>query len=99
MTAFWSGGVRSLAGLQLVTLSDESSRAFGVTHGLLVNQVGPGTPGREAGLQGGDVMISADSVDLRSIGTLQRVISRARDRTVTLVIVRDRKTQTVQLRW
>ena len=99
MTAFYSGGVRSLAGLQLVALSEESSRALGVKHGLLVNQVGPGTPGREAGLQGGDVMISADSVDLRSIGTLQRVLSRARDRTVTIVIVRDRKTQTVQYRW
>ena len=99
MTAFYSGGVRSLAGLQLVALSEESSRALGAKHGLLVNQVGPGTPAQEAGLQGGDVMISADSVDLRSISTLQRVISRSRDRTVTLVIVRDRKTQTIQYRW
>jgi C-terminal processing protease CtpA/Prc len=99
MTAYYSGGVRSLAGLQLIALSEESSRPFGVKHGLLINQVGPGTPGREAGLEGGDVMVSADSVDLRSINTLQRVISRARDRTVTLVIVRNRKTQTVQLRW
>ena len=99
MTAFYSGGVRSLAGLQLIALSEESSRVFGVKHGLLVNQVGPGTPGREAGLQGGDVMISADSVDLRSISTLQRVMGRSRDRTVTIVIVRDKKMQTVQYRW
>jgi C-terminal processing protease CtpA/Prc len=95
----YSGGVRSLAGLQLIALSEESSRVFGVKHGLLVNQVGPGTPGREAGLQGGDVMISADSVDLRSISTLQRVMGRSRDRTVTIVIVRDKKMQTVQYRW
>jgi C-terminal processing protease CtpA/Prc len=99
MVQFYSGGVSSMAGLQLVPLNQESSRAFGVTHGLFVNQVLPGTPGRAAGLQGGDVLVSADSVDLRSIGTLQRVINRSTDRKVTLRIVRDRKLETVTLRW
>ena len=88
-----------MVGLQLVVLGSESSRVLGVQYGILVNQVAPGTPGREAGLQGGDVLISADSVELRSIGMLQRVINRSSDRTVTLVIVRDRKKETVQLRW
>jgi C-terminal processing protease CtpA/Prc len=93
------GGVNSLAGLQLITLSTESSRALGVEHGILVNQVLQGTPGREAGLRGGDVLLSADSVELRSIGMLQRVIRNSADRRVTLVIVRDRKRETVQLKW
>lgn len=88
-----------MAGLQLVPLNQESARAFGVAHGLFVAQVMPGTLGREAGLLGGDVLLSADSVDLRSIGTLQRVINRSADRTVTLVIMRDRKLETVTLRW
>jgi C-terminal processing protease CtpA/Prc len=99
MAAAYSAGGRSLAGLELVALNQESGRAFGVTHGLFVNQVLPGTPGRQAGLQGGDVIVSADSVDLRSFGALQRMISRSRDRTVTLVVVRGKKTETVQLRW
>ena len=99
MTYSYTGGAASLAGLQLIVLSSESSRAFGVDHGILVNQVLPGTPGRKAGLLGGDVLVSADSVDLRSISMLQRVISRSSDRTVTLLIVRDRKKETVQLRW
>jgi S1-C subfamily serine protease len=99
MVSFYSGGVSSMAGLQLVPLNQESSRAFGVEHGLFVNQVLPGTPGRETGLLGGDVLVSADSVDLRSIGTLQRVINRSTDRTVTLLIVRNRKQETVTLRW
>lgn len=99
MASFYPGGASSLAGLQLIPLNPESSRAFGVSHGLFVNLVLPGTPGREAGLQGGDVLVSADSVDLRSIGTLQRVINRATDRRVTLVIVRDRKRETIQLAW
>lgn len=99
MASMFNQGGSSLAGLQLMALSLESSRALGVEFGILVNQVAQGTPGREAGLQGGDILISADSVDLRSIGHLQRVILRAADRKVTLVIVRDKKRETVQLRW
>ena len=68
-------------------------------HGILVNQVAPGTPGRKAGLQGGDILISADSIDIRSIQQLQRVIYNAADRVVTLVVVRDKKRETLHLRW
>lgn len=99
MVSMFTGNASSLAGLQLITLSQESSRAFGVEFGILVNQVAPGTPGREAGLEGGDILISADSVDLRTIRQLQTVISRAADRRVTLVLMRDKKKETVQLRW
>ena len=99
MVSQFTGGANSLAGVQLLALSPESSRRFGVEHGILVNQVAPGTPGRKAGLQGGDILISADSVDIRSIQQLQRVIYNASDRVVTLVIMRDRKRETVQLRW
>lgn len=98
MVQMFSGTANSLAGLGLVALTSETSRALGVPHGILVNQVAPG-PGRNAGLQGGDVLVSADSVELRSIGQLQSVLNRSSDRRVTLVIVRDRKRETVQLRW
>jgi C-terminal processing protease CtpA/Prc len=98
MVPMFSGSANSLVGLGLVALTSETSRALGVPHGILVNQVAPG-PGRDAGLQGGDVLVSADSVELRSIRQLQTLISRSSDRRVTLVIVRDRKRETVQLRW
>ena len=99
MVGLFGGGANSLAGVQLIALSTESSRALGVANGILVNQVLPGTPGYEAGLQGGDILVSADSVELRSIRQLQTVLNRAADRAVTLVIVRDKKRETVQLRW
>ena len=99
MTQFFSQGANSLAGLQLMVLSTESSKALGVTHGILVNQVLPGTPGREAGLKGGDILIMADSQELRSIPALQRVIRNAADRTVMLVVMRDRKKVNVEYRW
>ena len=99
MVAQFTGGTNSLAGVQLIALSPESSRRFGVEHGILVNQVAPGTPGRKAGLQGGDILVSADSVEVRSIQQLQRVILNAGDRVVTLVVVRDKKREFLQLRW
>lgn len=99
MTGFFSGGGSPMAGLQLMALGQETSRAFGISHGILVNQVMPGTPGRDAGLMGGDILLSADSVDLRSVLTLQRVINRAADRRVTLVILRDKKRETVVYKW
>lgn len=99
MVGFFGGGANSLAGLQLMALSMESSRLVGVRHGILVNHVMVGTPGYEAGLRGGDILISADSVDLRTVMQLQQVIRRASDRVVTLVVVRDKKRETVRLKW
>ena len=99
MVSQFTGGANSLAGVQLIALSPESSQRFGVEHGILVNQVAPGTPGRKAGLQGGDILVSADSIDIRSIQQLQRVLYNAVDRMVTLVVVRDKKRETVLLRW
>ena len=98
MPQMLSGGGMVLAGLHLVPLSSESSRVLGVAQGILVNQVLPG-PGREAGLRGGDILVSADSQELRTVLALQRVINRSADRVVTIVIVRDRKKETVQLKW
>lgn len=99
MAYAYTGGANVMAGLQLVALNGESSRALGVSHGLFVNQVAPGTPGREAGLQGGDVLVTADSIDLRSIRALQRAILASHDRSVTLLVVRDRRQETVVLKW
>jgi C-terminal processing protease CtpA/Prc len=99
MMGLFGVGANSLAGLQLMALSRESSRMVGVSHGILVNQVMVGTPGYEAGLRGGDILLSADSIDLRTVMQLQQVIRRASDRLVTLLIVRDKKKETVQLRW
>ena len=93
------GNGNSLAGLELMALNPESGSAFGVSYGLFVNQVLPGTPGREAGLQGGDVLVTADSMPLRSLMALRQAINRSRDRAVTITIMRRGKQESVQLKW
>jgi S1-C subfamily serine protease len=99
MTQLFGTSASLLAGLQLMALNQESGRAFGVAHGLFVNQVAPGTPGRAAGLRGGDVLVTADSIELRTVAALARVINRSNTRSVSLVIRRGGKAETVRLRW
>jgi hypothetical protein len=73
MASFYSGGASSLAGLQLVPLN--RNPAARRSHAWLVRESRAAWHSAQAGLQGGDVLVSADSVDLRSIGMLQRVIN------------------------
>ena len=99
MVNFFGVGTNVLAGVQLMGLSSESSRLVGVSHGILVNSVLPGTPGHESGLRGGDILLMADSVNLSSVVQLQRIIRGSADQVVRLVIMRDKKRETIQLRW
>ncbi|HEX9562717.1 MAG TPA: PDZ domain-containing protein [Gemmatimonadaceae bacterium] len=99
MTRFFTRGVNPVAGVQFVPVNPDLARTFGVEHGLFVIDVLPGTPGREAGLRGGDVLLSADEVELRSAFTLQRVIGQAEKRAVTLIVIRDKKREKITLRW
>jgi C-terminal processing protease CtpA/Prc len=99
MVNLFSRGANPVAGVQLLAVTEELSKALDRERGLLVLQVLPGTLGHEAGLRVGDVLVEADSQELRTSATLQRVFSRSDDRTVTLVLIRDRKRETVTLKW
>jgi len=99
MAQYFTGGVNPVAGLQLVPVNPDLGKLSGAESGLFVIQVLQGTPGRDAGLRGGDVILSADGVDLRSAATLSQVIRRSEKRAVTLVILRDRKQEKVSLVW
>lgn len=99
MVNLFSRGANPVAGVQLLAVTEELSKALDRERGLLVLRVLPGTLGHEAGLRVGDVLIEADSQELRTSATLQRVFSRSDDRTVTLVLIRDKKRETVTLKW
>jgi C-terminal processing protease CtpA/Prc len=73
---------------------------FGVTSGLLVLNVEPGSQFERAGLKAGDVIRRAGRTQTLLIGDLRRVISEAvRDRVVELEIVRQRSERKLTLRW
>jgi S1-C subfamily serine protease len=93
------GGTSVIIGAQLIPMNDELGETFGVNEGLLVLKVLPGTPADASGLRGGDVLLTANDQDLASVRVLQREMNLAADREVKLQIVRQKKRQTVMLRW
>lgn len=89
----------TIAGAQMMTLDDDGRQSLGVDNGVLVIRVLPGTPARDAGLRGLDVIISADGEPVRSLNALRRIIGSAQARSVALQVVRAGKTLPVALRW
>jgi S1-C subfamily serine protease len=99
MVAAFANGSAGVAGAQLSVVDRDLGSYFGVDRGLLVLSVLQGTVALRAGLKAGDVLLTADGVELASAATLRRVMTGAKDRSVTLVIMRDHKRRNVELKW
>ena len=89
---------------ELVTerLNADLSEVLGVeAKGVFVTNVIEGSPARDAGLRGGDIILKADSIKVETPIDLVRAIRIAddNDRTVALQIVRKHKQQSLTLRW
>ncbi|HEU4641191.1 MAG TPA: PDZ domain-containing protein [Gemmatimonadaceae bacterium] len=91
-------GMSPIAGAQLQRVG-ELRDYFGVTDGVLVLHVLPGTPAQRSGLRGGDVILRADGARITTPTSLARAMDRSDDRMVTLDIVRKKKKEKVVLRW
>lgn len=101
MVPMFSRGESAIAWMKLEPLNRELAEPFGVEdgEGLLVLQAAPGTPAARAGLRGGDVLVTANGIKLTSTRALQRAITSAETRSMSLVIVRKRQRQTITLSW
>ena len=88
-----------IAGATLTALDDDWRASTGVDNGVLVISVALGSPAKEAGLRGSDVIISADDQTVGSPRALSRIISNATANAVKLQIIRAGKPQTLTLRW
>ncbi|MCU0648898.1 MAG: PDZ domain-containing protein [Gemmatimonadaceae bacterium] len=101
ITPWLSGSATSsatlFAGARFSTLSSDLADALGVSSGLLVSSVGPGSLAAEAGLREGDVVRTVNDVVLTSPQQLAEQVRRTR--AVTMDVVRRGKTRTVELKW
>jgi hypothetical protein len=88
-----------VAGADLVRVGPDLAPYFGVEQGVLVVDVARGTPAADAGLKGGDVIVSVNGAPLRDASGLRRAIEEATDDQVTLRVVREKRPRTMTLRW
>lgn len=96
----FGAGLYPFAGMEFTALNDDIRDVLGVNpEGVFVTNVVEGSPARLSGLRGGDVLVRAGGFKLETPVDLVQAISEARDRTLSLRIVRKRKPQNLTLRW
>lgn len=97
----WPGPdrVRYTVGAEMIALDRTLGEPYGTDHGLLVVEVGPRTPAALAGVQRGDILLSVDGQELRSVPSLIRAVGRADDSEVRLELLRKGERKVVALKW
>jgi predicted metalloprotease with PDZ domain len=94
-----AGGTGLILGASVMPMNRDMSEIFHVDKGLLVLNVLQATPAEDAGLKGGDVLLSANDQELTTARSLERVMNLSSQREVKLLLVRKGKQQTVAVRW
>jgi membrane-associated protease RseP (regulator of RpoE activity) len=89
----------SYTGAMLEMMSSQLAEFFGAPGGtgLLVRSVEANSPAALAGMHAGDVVIRANAQPVGSTSDWSRAIQNSRGRPVTVVVLRDRKEQTLTL--
>jgi serine protease Do len=89
----------SYTGLYLEKMSTQLASYFGVSSGggLLVRSVQENSPAALAGMHAGDVVIRANNKDVASTNEWTKAIKNSHGRPVTVVVVRDKREQTLML--
>jgi serine protease Do len=92
---------RGWLGLALQPITPELAQALGLsgTNGAVVARVYPGSPAAQSELKPNDVIVSFDGMTVDDYHHLQRLAAEAEvGRAVTLEVVREKKSRTVQLK-
>ena len=83
-------------GVGVTPLSDQLATYFGVTQGVLVNEVTNGSPAAAAGVRAGDVLTAITGETVTSAADISRTLRGRRGESVEISVTRDRKSQTLK---
>jgi membrane-associated protease RseP (regulator of RpoE activity) len=89
----------SYTGAKLEVMGPQLAEFFGAqgSAGLLVRHVDPNTPAADAGMRAGDVVVKVNELPVTSANEWSKTIHENRGKTVMVVVLRDRKEQTLTL--
>jgi hypothetical protein len=96
---FSSNGALFAAGAQLAPLTDGLTALTGAERGIFVSEVARRSPAAQSGLLAGDVIITIEGRGISSPAGLVQAMARAESRELRLQVLRQRKTESVTLRW
>ena len=89
---------RGWLGVTLAPLDAQAQARFGVASGVLVAQVGDGTPAAKAGLSAGDVITAVDGTGVKDVGKLRNAVAiKGAGKVTTLDIRRDGKPSQIKV--
>jgi len=89
-------------GAVMSTVSADLARTLKIDPGVLVNDVTDETPASRSGLRTGDVIVLANGQPVTTLKQLQEAVmvrSTSGERTVPLVVVRDKHQQKITINW
>lgn len=86
-------------GIGVESLTKQLGEYFGVENGtgVLINQVNENSPAAKAGLKAGDVIIGYDGQQVKNSFDLIQKINEKKEKTVDLVIVRNKNRQVISI--
>jgi S1-C subfamily serine protease len=87
-------------GASVSTVGPELARKLKLETGVLVTDVPEETPAWKSGLRTGDVIVNASGQPVMSLNQLRvMILMRAAERSVPVRIIRDKKSQDVNVKW
>jgi C-terminal processing protease CtpA/Prc len=94
----FSFGANRRIGVSTQTLTKQLADYFGATNGgLLITSVTDNSPAARAGLKAGDVITAVDGEKVDSSGDIVRAINKKEEGEISLTILRDHNSRTVNL--